>query len=260
MTPQLQSLVDGLQAILRDNLIGIYQHGSAVIDGPYPTSDLDVLVVAHRRTTDDEKRAVLNLVRDVSGRTADPGPDRPIELDIVVQSEIRPWQYPPPFDFHYDEPMRDQFAGGELAPWGEPTNPDLTSIVRMALAGGSSIVGPPPSEVLDAPPRADLIDALTRDLHTETDWLERDTRNVVLTLARIWSALETDDVHSKTTAADWALPRLPPEHRAVLERARDQYIAGTHGPWDDAMDAVHAYVADVTRRVEAAGGARAGSP
>lgn len=249
MTDQLQRLTGGVQSILGDNLVGIYLHGSAVIDGPYPTSDLDVLVVVHRRTSADDKRALLDVLRASSGRTAEPGPDRPIELDIVVQSEIRPWRYPPPFDFHYDEQIRDRFDAGELEPWDEPTNVDLASIIRMALAGESSIVGPPPSEVLDPPPRGDLVDALTRDLHTDTEWLERDTRNVVLTLARIWSALETDDVHSKKTAAEWALPRIPAEHRAVLERARDQYIAGTHGPWDDAMDDVRRYVTYVSDRV-----------
>lgn len=249
MTDQLQHLVNGVQSILGDNLVGIYLHGSAVIDGPYPTSDLDVLVVVHRRTSDDEKRELLAVLCAVSGRTAEPGPDRPIELDIVVQSEIRPWRYPPPFDFHYDELIRDRFDAGELEPWDEPTNVDLASIIRMAIAGKSSIVGPPPSEVLDQPPRSDLIDALTRDLDTETEWLERDTRNVVLTLARIWSALETDDMHSKKTAADWALPRIPAEHRPVLERARDQYIAGTHGPWDDAMHDVRRYVRYVAGRV-----------
>jgi predicted nucleotidyltransferase len=256
VTDQLQSLADGVQQILGENLVGIYLHGSGVIDGPYPTSDLDVLVVAHRRTTDDEKRALLDVLREVSGRTADPGPDRPIELDVVVQSEIRPWTYPPPFDFHYDELIRDRFDAGELEPWDEPTNPDLTSIVRMARAASSSVAGPPPRDVLDEPPRDDLIDALTRDLHTETEWLERDTRNVVLTLARIWSGIETDDLHSKATAAAWALPRLPAEHRGVLERARDQYVAGTHGPWDDVMDEVRAYVDYVTAQIHA----RAKSP
>jgi hypothetical protein len=46
------------------------------------------------------------------------------------------------------------------------------------------------------------------------------TRNVVLTLPRIWSAVATDNVLSKDSAAAWALPRLPEEHRPVLERAR----------------------------------------
>lgn len=259
MTDQLQRLVEGLQQILGENLLGIYLHGSAVIDGPYPTSDLDVLVVSHRRTTDDEKRALLDLLRAVSGRTADPGPDRPIELDVVIQSEIKPWRYPPPFDFHYDELIRHRFDAGEVAPWDEPTNPDLASIIRMALAGPESIVGPPPSGVLEPPPRTDLIHALMRDLHTESERLEGDTRNVVLTLVRIWSGIETDAVHSKATAADWALPRLPEEHRPVLERARGQYVVGTHGPWDDVMEDVRAYVDYVTKRVEAAGSARAGS-
>ena len=63
--------------------------------------------------------------------------------------------------------------------------------------------------------------------------LADDTRNVLLTLARIWVTLETGEIRSKDEAADWAIPRLPDEHRPAMRRARDLYRAGGFGdPWD----------------------------
>jgi len=56
------------------------------------------------------------------------------------------------------------------------------------------------------------------------DDLETDTANVLLTLARIWATVATGALRAKDAAADWALERLPAEHRAVLERARAIYL------------------------------------
>ena len=63
--------------------------------------------------------------------------------------------------------------------------------------------------------------------------LDDDTRNVVLTLARIWTTLGTGEFRSKDAAADWALERLPEEHRAVLARARAIYLGDEPERWDD---------------------------
>jgi hypothetical protein len=45
--------------------------------------------------------------------------------------------------------------------------------------------------------------------------LDSDTRNVLLTFARIGTTLITCQIKSKNAAADWALAQLPPEHRAA---------------------------------------------
>jgi streptomycin 3"-adenylyltransferase len=56
------------------------------------------------------------------------------------------------------------------------------------------------------------------------DNLAGDTRNVLLTFARIWTTLATGQIRPKDTAAHWALTQLPPRHRPVLEHARQLYL------------------------------------
>jgi hypothetical protein len=63
----------------------------------------------------------------------------------------------------------------------EPS-PDLARLLSMALAGNVPLFGAPPAELLDPVPHADLKD---------------DTRNVVLTFARIWVTLATGEIRSK---------------------------------------------------------------
>ena len=247
MEVQIERLVAGVDDVLKKDLVGAYLHGSAVLGGLRPRSDIDIIVVATRRTTPSEKRSLVDLLLALSRRP------RPVELDVVVESEIRPWRYPPSFDFHYSELLRKEFESGRLEPWPTRTNPDLASVVTMALVGGSSLLGPPPSEVFDPVPRRDYIRAILRDIETVDEYLDRgDTRNVVLTLPRIWSAIATDEVHSKDSAAAWALPRLPEEHRRVLERAREIYRGEAEESWDDVLPQVRAYAAHVVSEIRRA--------
>ena len=52
---QIEALVDGVHGVLGASLVGAYLHGSAVLGGLKPRSDLDVIVVAARSTSAEEK-------------------------------------------------------------------------------------------------------------------------------------------------------------------------------------------------------------
>jgi predicted nucleotidyltransferase len=241
---QIEQLIEAVRRLLQEELVGAYLHGSAVLGGLQPHSDIDLLVVAKRRTSQDEKRALVDLLLESSRSIEAGGPPRPIELDIVVASEIRPWRYPPTFDFHFDELLRTEFESGELEPWPTRTNADLASVVTMVLVGDRPLFGPPAHEIFDTVPRADYVHAILRDTRTVDQYLDGDTRNVVLTLARIWTAVATDEVLSKDSAASWALPRLPEEHRHVLERAQAVYRGDAEEEsWDAVLPEARAYAA-----------------
>jgi predicted nucleotidyltransferase len=238
--------------ILGPALVGMYQHGSAVLGGLRPDSDIDVLAVASRPTTREEKTALTGVLLAVSRARPSPLSGRPIEFDLVVASDIRPWRYPPRFDFHYSELWRDRFETGDVEPWTASENPDLASVVTVALLGEEPLVGPHPSEVLDPVPRDDYVDAVLRDVDTVDDYLTWDTRNVVLTLPRIWSAIATEEVHSKESAARWALTRIPTKHRAVLERALSAYLGDAEDSWDDLRVETRAYVDEILMEIRRA--------
>ena len=53
-----------------------------------------------------------------------------------------------------------------------------------------------------------------------------------MTFARIWVTVTTGAIVPKDVAVAWAIERLPPEHRAVLERARTIYLDGLGDVWD----------------------------
>ena len=75
---------------------------------------------------------------------------------------------------------------------------------------------------------------------------------MVLTLPRTWSAVATEAVYSKESAASWALPRLPEERRAILERARAAYRGEAEDSWDDIRPQVRAYADYVVSEIKRA--------
>lgn len=231
---QIQEIVALVGDVLGPDVIGTYLHGSSVLGGLKPASDLDVLVVSCRSLDDQERQALLDGLFKISGFTAG---TRPVELTVVVQCEVRPWRLPPTGDFLYGEWLRDKFMASG-APQPEPM-PDLALLITMVLAGDHPLTGPPPAQILDPVPHADLVQASIAGVPGLLEDLAGDTRNVVLTLARIWTTLATGDIRSKDAAATWALARLPPEHRPVLEHAQDLYLNDryTEESWSEELKA-----------------------
>lgn len=221
-----------LGGALGQDVIGTYLHGSSVLGGLRPASDVDVLVVSRRRMVEQDRRALLGGLLRISGS---PNKVRPVELTVVVQPEVRPWRYPPTGDFLYGEWLRAEYEAG-VVPQPEPM-PDLALLIAMALTGDHPLTGPHPAHILDPVPRADLVRASVAGIPGLLDDLDSDTRNVLLTFARIWTTLATGRIKSKDAAANWALAQLPPEHRAALEHARQLYLNCHYSEenWSDAL-------------------------
>jgi hypothetical protein len=204
--------------VLGDELVGLYVHGSLAL-GCFNAarSDIDVIPVTARPLTDDERFAVADLFLLLSARPYG------VEAHVVTTEQLRPWRYPPPYDFHYGEGHREQLAFDPDAVLMRPErgDPDLAPHVDVTRRAGIAIVGPPAREVFPEVPRADLEDSLRRDF----EWC-RDIKSAlygVLSPCRIWAALETGELHSKASGAEWALARLPPELRPPVERALASY-------------------------------------
>ena len=256
VAPQL----DAVQAAVRDVLgpitVGAYLYGSAVAGGLRPDSDLDLFTLVSRRSTRDEKRRLVDGLTPVSSPRLRPSGWRPVELTVVAQSDVRPWRFPPRFDFQYGEWLRAEFDRGDLHPWPD-VNPDVAVLITMVRLCSRALVGPPAAEALDPVPHADLVRAMTADLDSLLGDLEDDTRNVLLTLARMWSTIVTGEIRSKDQAAEWALKRLPDEHRPVLELARDAYLGYSADDWAARLPAAREAAAVLAAAIRRAASDRA---
>ncbi|WP_435877138.1 aminoglycoside adenylyltransferase family protein [Streptomyces acidicola] len=252
---QLDDVLHLVRRVLGDDLTGAYLHGSAVLDGLRPSSDLDVLVVTSRRTTEDERRSLTAGLMRLSGPQAVNGPARPVELTVVARDDISPWRYPPRCEFLYGEWLREDFERGVVP--GPVVTPDLAPVITMTLNGDTALLGPPTAEVLAPVPHEDLRRAIVAGVPDLLADLESDTRNVLLTLARIWTTLATGTIKSKDAAAAWALGLLPPEHRPALALARAAYRDEQPDDWHALMPRARALAAHLAAEIrDSADGAR----
>src|ERR1044072_9226825 len=78
---QVASVVRLTAEVVGPDLLGAYLHGSSVLGGLRPASDVDILAVTRRSLGPDRRRALVAGLLPISGAT------------VVVQSEVRPWRY-----------------------------------------------------------------------------------------------------------------------------------------------------------------------
>ena len=256
VTPQLDAVQAVIREVIGPIIVGAYLYGSAVAGGLRPDSDLDLFVLVSRRLRPDEKRRMVDGLTPVSSRRLRPSGWRPVELTVVVEPEVRPWRYPPRFDFQYGEWLVAEFDRGDLQPWPD-INPDVAVLITMVRLRSRALVGPPAAEALDPVPHADLVRAMTADLESLLGDLDDDTRNVLLTLARMWSTIVTGEIRSKDQAADWVLERMPDEHRPVLDLARDAYLGLSADDWAARLPAAREAAAVLAAAIRRAASDRA---
>ncbi len=241
MTIQIKEQIDQslhlLQEIFGKDLLGVYLYGSAVAQGLQKYSDVDILVVANRQTTLEEKLQLAKSLLAISGVYLK-SEKRPIELTIVVAGEVNPWRYPPTFDFQYGEWLRDEFEKGRVDLWPSKEMPDLAVLITQALLKNSILYGPAASSLLAKVPYPDFIKASIADLDSFMLNLGSDTRNILLTLARIYYTLTTDKICSKADAATWVVDHIPESYRPVIERARAICVGEEEERWENIQDTV----------------------
>ena len=192
-TDDVLRLVEG---VLGRDLIGAYAHGSAVLGGLRSRSDIDVLVVGRRpptrRAASRARRGLPVLLRRwpctrTATRRARGG--RPVRRAPVA---------PPATRRAVARRVDARRARGWRSTSEPGPSPDLAPLLTMVLLGDRALLGPPPAEVLDPVPADDLRRAIVEGIPGLLADLDTDTRNVLLTFARIWTTLETGEIRPRT--------------------------------------------------------------
>ena len=235
---QIAECLDLLKRVFAKDLLGVYLFGSALMGGLQKYSDIDLFVIINRSTTLEEKKQLVESLLKISGIYMKSA-KFPIEMTMVVKSAVNPWQYPPLFDFQYGDWLRETFESGNIEPWQTKEMPDLALLITQVLLSSKTLLGPAPDQLLAKIPYSDFIKAIDHGVSSIMDELESDTRNVLLTLARMWRTLETDTICSKPAAADWVITRLPKQYQPVLQRAKAICMGEENEHWDDLNTLIH---------------------
>lgn len=241
-------VLEMINELLNNKVVGVYLYGSAVMGGLRINSDVDVLVVTKGSLSENIRRDLTNRLMIISGKTGNKQAMRPLEVTVVNIKDVVPLHFPPRYEFLYGEWLREQFEKGEIS---QPTyNPDLAILLAQVRKNSIALSGPKATDILEPVPITDIQRAIKESLPGLLADLKGDERNVILTLARMWLTASTGEIRSKDQAAEWAIPRLPEEHAALLDLARKAYRGEYVDKWEGRESEVKALVNYMEKSLE----------
>lgn len=255
LTPQTERLIEGFteetKEILRDNLVGVYLHGSAVMGCFNPEkSDVDLIVVVERPLSGPVKRAYM----DMAVRYNALGPAKGIEMSVVLRRVCRPFVYPTPFELH--------FSAGHLARYLEDPDAyiremngedkDLAAHFTIINNRGKCLYGAPIREVFAEVPGSDYLASIRYDIENAPEEITKYPMYLTMNLARVLAYREEGLVLSKKEGGEWALGRLPAEFLPLIADAMREYDESAEIVYDEAL--AGRYAAYMTDRIRGESG------
>ena len=229
-----QRFAERSKSILRDDLVGVYLHGSAVMGCFNPEkSDIDLIVVVRRPMSDPVKRAFLEMVVDLNAQ----GPVKGIEMSVVLRDVCKPFVYPTPYELH--------FSAGHLAAYREDpkgyirrmqgNDKDLAAHFTILQKRGRCLYGEPIEDVFEEVPRRDYLDAIWYDVENAPEEIAAYPMYLTLNLARVLAYGSEGLILSKKEGGAWALENLPPEYHPLIRDALREYTEGASIIYDEAL-------------------------
>ncbi len=221
-TDLLDSYIKQSKEILKENLVGIYLHGSAVMGCFNPDkSDIDLIVVVKEPPSGQIKREYMDMV--VEQNTL--GPAKGIEMSIVKRDVCNPFVYPTPFELHFSVAHLNRYKDNpdDYVQKMKGTDKDLAAHFTIITNRGRCLYGEPIEEVFGAVPKVDYMDSIYEDIADAADEMVNNTMYLTLNLARVLAYKNEGLILSKKEGGQWALENLPEEYHELVTAALEEY-------------------------------------
>ncbi|MFL0356360.1 aminoglycoside adenylyltransferase domain-containing protein [Erythrobacter sp. GH1-10] len=205
LSEYLRKISDDIRAVVAQDLVGLYLHGSIVQDDFRPgTSDIDVLGVVSGALSDSQRSDLASRV------VQHEPPDRAAELELILCPASACSK--PILEFPFEFALSTG-AGAHAGSEPPGTARDLLIDVSQCRQQGQRLFGPPPYEVLGPVPLGLLRKALFAEMHWHLGDIAGGSAtsltNAVLNAARSHHAARTGEIVSKSEGGRLWLERAP---------------------------------------------------
>ena len=224
---EVQTLLTELQQRLRENLQGIYLNGSLAAGGFNPErSDIDILAVIADELTGDVKRELITLLLRISRMPS------PLEVYIVLENALHPFQQPLSVHLFYDEKERERYQReihrNDALYWSTETQrqSELAIYLTTLRHYGICLSGKNIEEEIPSVPADVFRSSLLAAMQHTLDHRLQDPITFILHASQTEAYLRTGAILSKSAAGNWALTQLPEEYQPLLEQALATYQGG----------------------------------
>ncbi len=212
--------------ILKDNLIGIYLHGSAVMDCFNPeNSDIDLLVVVKDDIPNDIKRCYMDMIVELNKQA----PPKGIELSIVKECVCNPFVYPTPFELHFSIAHLDWYRANpeKYVEEMKGTDKDLAAHFTIIYHRGKTLYGKGIQSVFTEVSQEAYLDSIWCDIKDARDEIAENPMYIILNLCRVLAYKKEHLILSKQEGGKWGLNHIPiPDYKHMILAALREYQTG----------------------------------
>ncbi len=208
--------------ILKDALIGIYLHGSAVMGCFHEkTSDIDFIVVVNASIPDEIKRRYMDMVVELNAHA----PKKGIELSVVREEVCKPFIYPTPFELHFSIAHLQWYRTDpdDYIRKMNGLDKDLAAHFTIIYHRGKCLWGKQITDVFEEIDQKFYFDSMWSDIeNAETDILANPAY-IILNLCRVLAYAKDGLILSKQEGGDWGLGNVPEKYHDLILQALAEY-------------------------------------
>lgn len=212
----LDTIVNAYRDILKDNLVGIYVHGSLAMDCFNPNiSDVDLLVVIKEKLNFNKKRQLIHLLLELDKL----GPENGFEMSILLEAHAKDFKYPTPFVLHFSKEHKEKYEEDYNYMCENGEDPDLAAHITITTARGVCIFGKPIKDVFQAVPKKYYLKSIMYDIENAREDILNSPVYIILNLCRVLYYLREGMICSKKEGGEWAYSNIPIEYTEIIGQA-----------------------------------------
>ncbi|QLY80304.1 nucleotidyltransferase domain-containing protein [Clostridium intestinale] len=217
---QIIKIIDLCKSKLKENLVGIYLHGSLAMGcfNKYK-SDIDIIVVMKEPIRHKE-----NMINEFMKISLKPSP---IEISFLLEDKLKNPDSICQYDLHYSEYWREKYTNMflENKELGRDVleDGDLPAHMRVISERGITLWGKDKDLIFPKISDEDYLKSILYDFEDAWDNYYKKPEYYILNTCRILNFIETNKVTSKREAGEWALDILPARFRAIITSSLDIY-------------------------------------
>ncbi|HDG61958.1 MAG TPA: DUF4111 domain-containing protein [Thermotoga sp.] len=229
----INDVVKSFRKTLKDNLVGVYLHGSLAMGCFNPNySDIDMLIVVEREMSVEDKRLFIGDFLDtIKSKKI---PKKGIEFSVIQIKYLRNFEYPTPFELHYSKMWKEAYEQNRVDFSKQNRDPDLAAHIVVTLNRGMCLYGEPIDKVFKPIPEKFYVESILHDAKDIERNPMEDPVYSVLNFCRILYYLKEKVVSSKKEAGEWAIEILPEDLKRLVNKALRIYMGDVKEiKWDE---------------------------
>ncbi|WP_055668705.1 aminoglycoside adenylyltransferase domain-containing protein [Desnuesiella massiliensis] len=220
MDKSIKNILDSIAAsyrnILKDNLVGIYVHGSLAMNCFNPNiSDIDLLVVIKENLDFNEKRQLIDALLKLDKQ----GPRKGFEMSILLEEHAKNFKYPTPFVLHFSKEHKEKYERDYSYMCENGEDHDLAAHITITTARGICIFGRPIKDVFQAVPKKYYLKSIMCDIENAREDILNSPVYTILNLCRVLYYLREGMICSKKEGGEWAYSSIPIKYTEIIEQA-----------------------------------------